>query len=519
VIDGKTGSTRILAVMAAGLLVMLGAHIAGAQAGAHVNAGSETQAASAVSANGLDAQDTSAADEGELQLVVALFRHGIRAPLKGFYDKAGKHSESRWPELVTDWRVDPAPDGYGQLTPQGIQAARKLGRYYADYYRKGAWSKGFSAYLWADSADQRTRATADALTNGLRTPGMHVQQDFLKPAGTLDLLFHPFKAKCGTPDPVKIGKMVEDINEKWPSWRLQHNVQFVELDKALATDKSEAPLNKVNDVAYVCKDDQKNICKDTDDSKNKPPAACQSPISWCGKIGTVPYQGQFPYASSASEAFLLEYATNMPSRNVGWNRVPVPAPRTGPWNLRTMLQLHEFYFDQTERKLTDGEPYLARIAGSNLIREILATLGRQTGGCQHAPLEYQFVGLVGHDTNLANVAALLGLEWQFDDKSLPPDTLGLPANDALPAGALVFELRRLGDGRDFVKIEYVAQGLSQMRNNGLGAFRLNVSCHDTKGRRLAVCNLPREEFAALVQKALGDGKFLSKCIDGKPKCQ
>jgi 4-phytase / acid phosphatase len=522
-IDGKTSNTRFLAVIALGLLVTLGAHMARAQSGAHSNTGTETQAASAVNASGLDAQNLdaqnkdaqnldaqnkAAADEGELQLVVALFRHGIRAPLKGFYDNAGKHSESRWPELVTDWHVGAPPNGYGQLTPQGIQAAKNLGRYYADYYRKGAWPKGFTAYLWADSADQRTRATAQALTDGLRTPNVDVRWDSLKP-DTLDLLFHPFKAKCGKPDPIKLGNIAKDINDNWVSWRNQRKTEFAELNKVLATDKSAAPLNTVNDVAIVCRDDAKNICKDAG-------AACQSPISWCGRIGTTPYQGQFPYASSASEAFLLEYATNMPSANIGWNRVPVPAPKTGPWNLRTMLELHEFYFDQTERKLSDGEPYLPRIAGSNLIREILATLGKQKDGCQHAPLEYQFVGLVGHDTNLANVGALLGLQWRFDDKSLPPDTLGLPANDALPAGALVFELRRLSDGRNFVKIEYVAQSLSQMRNNGSGAFRLNVSCTDTKGRRLAVCNLPLEEFAELVQKAYGKGEFLSTCVKDKP---
>jgi 4-phytase / acid phosphatase len=510
-IDGKTGNTRFLAVIVVGLLVTLGTHIARAQSGANIHAGAEAQAAIAVTANGLDAQEKAkaAADEGELQLVVALFRHGIRAPLKGFYDNAGKHSESPWPDLEKDWHVGPPQDGYGQLTPQGVQAAKTLGRYYADYYRKGAWSKGFTAYLWADSADQRTRATARALTDGLRTPGIAAKWDSLKPDGTLDLLFHPFKAKCGKPDPIKLGNIAKDINDNWFSWRNQRKTEFAELDKVLATDKSKAPLNTVNDVAIVCRDDEKTICKDAG-------AACQSPISWCGRIGTTPYQGQFPYASSASEAFLLEYATNMPSANVGWNRVPVPAPKTGPWNLRTMLQLHEFYFDQTERKLSAGEPYLARIAGSNLIREILATLGKQTGGCQHGPPENQFVGLVGHDTNLANVGALLGLRWQFDDKSLPPDTLGLPANDALPAGALVFELRRLSDGRNFVKIEYVAQSLSQMRNNGPGAFRLNVSCTDTKGRRLAVCNLPLEEFTELVQKAYGKCEFLSTCVKGKP---
>jgi putative membrane protein len=36
---------------------------------------------------------------GELQLVVALFRHGIRAPLPDFAEHAGEHSGKPWPDF------------------------------------------------------------------------------------------------------------------------------------------------------------------------------------------------------------------------------------------------------------------------------------------------------------------------------------------------------------------------------------------------------------------------------------
>jgi hypothetical protein len=185
---------------------------------------------------------------------------------------------------------------------------------------------------------------------------------------------------------------------------------------------------------------------------------CNAPVAW---------SGQFSFASGASEAFLLEYANNM---TVGWNRIPVPPQRGAPWSLRDMMQLHEFFFDQMDR-----QPYLAKIQGSNLVREISDQINRKAGGpmlgqCPRASAESRFVGLVGHDTNLASVGALLNLGWRFDDASLPPDTFGLPANNALPAGALVFELRKGARGY-FVRIAYVTQSLLQMR----GAFPTHIA--------------------------------------------
>ena len=44
-----------------------------------------------------------------------------------------------------------------------------------------------------------------------------------------------------------------------------------------------------------------------------------------------------------------------------------------------------------------------------------------------------FVVYVGHDTNIANVAGLLGLQWQIGD---------YPRNDVAPGAALAFEVRR-----------------------------------------------------------------------------
>jgi hypothetical protein len=185
-----------------------------------------------------------------------------------------------------------------------------------------------------------------------------------------------------------------------------------------------------------------------------------------------------------------------------------------------MLRLLEFYFDKTER-----HPYLAQMQGSYLIRELYDQINRKAigttlGKCPREPKDRQFVGLVGHDTNLASVGALLNLGWRFDDSRLPPDTLHLPPNDALPAGALVFELRKLKNSQPqagyLVRISYVTQGLQQMRGYQDGVYRLRVQAADSQSpdpcNGSNPCDIPLDAFNTLVKNALGQSNpFLSTC--------
>ena len=432
---------------------------------------------------------------GELKLVVALFRHGVRAPLEGFGAHARDHSKDDWPDLVADWHV--RADGWGDLTPGGAAAARALGVYYARTYST-KWPNGFKAFLWADAGDERTRETAQALARGLRASNVEAEVGFL-PAGTTDPLFHPFKAGCGTPDAARLHNIVADINRNWLLWRLARKRAFGELSAILAC-SSKTP---------GCKPLNASVDEATAWTSGARPS---SPVIW---------KGQFPYASSASEAFLLEFANNMPAGKVGWGRVAV-GPDDARAQLRSVLALHEFYFDRTER-----EHYLAWLQGSNLVREILDQLNRKAGRtspvdgqCPCAKADSQFVGLVGHDTNLAEVGSLLGLRWNFTDARLPPDTRGLPANDALPAGALTFELLRQG-GDYFVRIAYVAQSLSRIRNPAAGgdAYRLAVACLDAHGANQSHCEMSLERFNRLAESAIGTrNPFLSTCRSGEQVC-
>lgn len=419
-------------------------------------------------------------DHGHLELVVALFRHGIRAPLKSFGEHAVDHSGEAWPG-VDDWG---ALD-WGFLTKHGGEVVTTLGRYYATSYRKSFGGADFSVFLWAD-VDQRTRATASALAAGFTASGLkHVEVQSLPPGATLDPLFHPFKSGCGTVNVAELDKITNIIRADANDWWTQppYVAAATQLTTVLSCPDDSThckPLEEVKDDVCSCQD-VKSKCG----TEN-----CDAPIYW---------KGRFAYGSSASEAFLLEYGNGM---TAGWGRVD-PASSTMLPKLRTMLQLHEFYFDQTQR-----QRYVAQIEGSNLIREIQAVLNRKTGSCQHAPIGAQFVGLVGHDTNIANIASLLGIGWTFDRTPLA----GIPNNDPLPAGALVFELWHMPHNLFFVRVGYIAQDLEQMRGNTSGAVRLEAMC----GGQL-VCIMSLRDFNKLADGAK-DKNFLSRCSNGKQLC-
>lgn len=237
------------------------------------------------------------------------------------------------------------------------------------------------------------------------------------------------------------------------------------------------------------------------------PRPSAAPIKW---------DGQFSYASSATEAFLLEYANKMVP---GWGQVEVGQSDSRA-RLSDLLQLHEFYFDKMER-----EEYLAGLQGANLVREILEQLNRGAGQpppaerCPHGEADDKFVGLVGHDTNLANLNTLLNVSWKFTNPKVPVDTRNLPDNDALPAGALVFELR--GDHPNYrVSIQYVTQNLGEIK----GALppddpsRILTTCGRDDSRP---CEMSLGDFRTLAGDVITRfSSFLSTCQkDGKQTCR
>jgi 4-phytase/acid phosphatase len=119
-----------------------------------------------------------------------------------------------------------------------------------------------------------------------------------------------------------------------------------------------------------------------------------------------------------------------------------------------LLELHTAASDFTQRTTV-----IAQLQASNLLDHIRrsiqqAATGKPVPGAVSKPGD-RALFLVGHDTNISNVAGLLNMTWVVDGRR----------DDTPPGGALVFELwRSRKNNEDFVRTYYTTQTLEQMRS-------------------------------------------------------
>lgn len=364
----------------------------------------------------LPGQGRAGSESGRLVRFVMVTRHGVRSPIpKG--DELRKWSSEQWP----DWPVGP-----GELTPRGKQLVTRLGGYYRELLRgekllppTGCPDQA-SFFVWTDT-DQRTRETGRGLLDGL-APGCGLEAH--SSAQAVDPLFRSISAGvCPIDDALGRAAILGRAGG--------------DLDTAVAADQDS--MDALQAVMRCC---QPVICGGA--------ASCSLPKVGSriqtGSDGSLWAGGGLSIASTASEIFLLEYTQGLPANQVGWGRIDAAGILAG-------LRLHTLFFDLMFRT-----PYLASHGGSLLMSHVLAALDPATrstaAATDTAPSNAKFVAYVGHDTNVANVGAMLDATWQ-----LP----GYPANYTTPGGALTFELRRTSDGALKVYSSYVAQTLSQMR--------------------------------------------------------
>ena len=355
----------------------------------------------------------------KLQYVIYLSRHGVRSPT-GKPEQYEKFSASVWP----DWPVKP-----GYLTPYGYDLMKLFGAY--DRIRLAedgllapdGCADAAHIIVLADS-DQRTRETGKALAEGLM-PGCSVETHALA-EGTRDPLFHGMSAAETHLTPASAiaaigGRFGGDPNNITEAFRSQ----LTALDKILAgcgkvpaTNPARTSLVDIPSVLQPGKGDH-----------------------------GAEFHGPLATASTLSENLLLEYAQGMSGTELGWGCLDEAS-------LREAMDLHE-----AEEDYADRTPMIARIHASNLLDEIVKALeqsaaGKTVAGAPGKP-DDKVLLLVGHDTNIATVAGVLGLDWIIDGRR----------DDTPPGGALVFELWRVTPaGNDRVRVFYTAQSLDQMRS-------------------------------------------------------
>ena len=379
-----------------------------------------------------------AAQTLELERVVLLSRHGVRAP-----SETNAELDRQVASPFPVWPVPP-----GDLTPRGAELMRFMGSFYRVIYSglglispERCPRPGIVA-SWAD-VDQRTRASAQALLEGLypqcKIEARH-QADLAQP----DPLFHPTIGICPLDEAQARSAILKRVGGSMQTQLDMYAPQYARLQDVLC------------------------------------PAGIASANAQCGykglptrfvvRDGRVGIDGPVRMASSMTKIFELEATQGMPPAQVAWGRL------RDFGELRDLMFLHKLEFDLTQR--TD---YIARRSGSAMLSAILDGLQRTD--------DRRLTLLVGHDTNIANVAGLLDIHWVIP---------GFTPDDASPGGALAFELlhERPGGAR-YVRVVYYAQTLDQMRAQTQFSFadlaaRAEINVPGCGGEGPAnLCPLPR----------------------------
>jgi len=373
--------------------------------------------AAQVTDEGTISNNTSLRSSDRLKLVVILSRHGVRSPTWS-QDRLDAYSASPWPK----WSVPPS-----YLTSRGFELMKQFGGYdraslaEMSLFAATGCEDASKAYIWADT-DQRTLESGRALAEGL-FPGCPPAIHSLAPAKN-DPLFHPHISARSS---VQTG--IAPVNA--------HAINRVE-----SSTQQDELLAEMQHVLWGC--DPKNACTPVHTPALSLFSAPATPAR--GKEDQiVESQDSLALSSSFAEDILLEYTDGMPMDQVGWGKVDEA-------QLRDFLALHTANFARTH-----GTPVRAKAEASNLLFHITRTL--QQGAEQHTvagaigPTDSKLVMLVGHDTNLAGVAALLGLHWTLDGR----------VDDTPPGTELAFELWQGADGAYSVRVKVTMQTLRQMR--------------------------------------------------------
>lgn len=300
-------------------------------------------------------------------------------------------------QTSTTWPAWQTPPGH--LTPRGRNLIVKMGSYYRDRFTSEGLLTG------EDSADaartyfhanqpQRTKETAWALAEGLfpsTSVTLHVKQ-----TDGNDRLF------VGDPvdDGIKAAAIRGRIGNDLPAVMSYLSPQIDLLETALGR-----------------------------------PGLFGRELSSLGRM------------ASTVDSIILLYCEGYPMEQVTFGKL-------------TKQQLQDMYkIAETDFDLMVRTPYLARQRMSNLTGHIGATLGSIGRGTRddHAlgSTDHRLFFIVGHDTTVNSVAALLGLEWVLPN---------VGRNLCTPGGALVFELRKAGYER-FVRVYFAGQSMDQMREN------------------------------------------------------
>lgn len=346
---------------------------------------------------GIASAQTPVISQGRLKCVLILTRHGVRSPT-WTNERLNEYSKEPWPTLQV---------GPGLLTPHGRLLMTQFGTFYRSLFAsQGLLSASGCAdadrvYIYADT-DKRTLDTGLSLAEGL-LPNCKVDVHSNE-EDKQDTLFHPL-GKIGRHDPqlafsAVAGRLGYDPSALLPAYQL--------------------PLETMQQVLLACPNPD-CVLENKKSLLALPPSLAPGAGDHLAEV-----KGPLSTAATFAENLQLEYLEGMPDRKVGWGRV-------NEAKIRSLMTIRAGSSDLIQRT-----PYIARVQGSNLLFHMLQTfeqVGQQKAvpGAIGSPRD-KITILVGHDTNISNISALLDMHWLVN---------GYQRDDAAPGGALILDCGKL----------------------------------------------------------------------------
>ena len=364
-------------------------------------------ALSVVAALPVSLSATAAEGDMQLQQVLMLSRHNLRAPLATNGSALEQSTKKSWPQ----WDVPG-----GELTTKGGVLEVYMGQYTRQWLTQqgvlagGTCPDSNDVFIYANSL-QRTVATAQFFAAGA-FPGCDVAVTHQDAMGTMDPIFNP---------------VITDDSEAFNKKAL---AAMTAENEKLALKPALQRLEKIVDYksSPACKG-KKQCTLDSGDNSFSAENGKEPGVSGPLKIG-----------NSLVDAFTLQYYEGFPAEQVAWGQIKTPEQ----W--KELASVKNGYQDALF-----SSPEVAREVAAPLVDYIRSQLVDEDK--ESSP---KVTLMVGHDSNIASLLSALQVK-----------PYNLPGNDEKTpiGGQVVFE--RWHDGKnnkDLLKVEYVYQTAEQLRN-------------------------------------------------------
>lgn len=356
-----------------------------------------------------------------LDKVVTLMRHGVRPPTES--GELKHYTHKTWP----DW-----PVADGQLTPHGAEAIARLGSWERGYYARagllaaaGCPAQG-EVFTWANRGYARTIDTGKAML-GAMFPGCGLAVG-VAPGTGHDPLFTARQTPVGRMDPDKAKAAI-----------------LAKMGGSFAQPRAElaAMLPQLQTILDCCGE---HVCPKAAKSCSLGDLDWEIATSKDG--GNVDFKGPLNIGATMAQVFLLEYLEGMPHDRRAWGQAK---DRSDIVALSAIRLLKYRYME--------GVPYIAQHGASNIARQITIALEQGAGianaDSDQGPPPAKLVLFVGSDTQIAELATLLGTGWTARDYL---------DDETPPGGGLSFELLHDAAGKRYVRALFIAQTPDQIRN-------------------------------------------------------